>query len=111
MKIIQHQNLASGHWNDLSVIEQMANIGSEVERSIKWNNKGNWKYASMAFGRALELLDLTANDPKNRTRLKEILRTRELFADFFVGKNIYNSTDADWQKYFYSYNYAARLGR
>lgn len=107
----QHQNLASGHWNELTTIEQMANVGSEVERSIKWRNKNNQEYATMAFERALELFDLTANDPKNRSHLKEILRARELFADFFAGNNIYNSTDTSWQKYFYSYNYAARLKR
>lgn len=106
---IQHKNLASGHWNSLSTIEQMANIGSEVERTIKWKNKGNAKYADLAFERALELFDLTIADRKNVSHLKEILRARELFADFFAGKNIYNSTDTSWQKYFYSYNYAARI--
>ena len=106
----QHQNLASGRWDELTTIEQMANIGSEVERSIKWKNKGNEKYARLAFERALELFDLTIDDPKNGPRLKEILRARELFADYFAGDNIYCSTDSSWQKYFYSYNYAARLG-
>lgn len=107
----QHQNLAAGNWNKLSIVEQLANVGSEVERAIKWKNKGNKKYAQLAFERALELFDMTVSDRKNLFRLKEILRARELFADFFVGDNIYCSTGASWQKYFYSYNYAARLER
>lgn len=107
----QHQNSALGRWNKFSTIEQMANIGSEVERSIKWKNKGNEKHANFAFERALELFDLTASDEKNQSHLKEILRARELFADFFAGKNIYHSTDSSWKKYFYSYNYAARLAK
>ena len=41
----QHKNLASGHWHELSLIEQMANIGSEVERAIKWRNKGKEEIA------------------------------------------------------------------
>lgn len=110
MKYI-HQNLAEGRWNKFSTIEQMANVGSEVERSINWRKKRNEKYANLAFERALELFDLTINDPKNLKRLKEILRARELFADFFVGDNIYHSTNKSWQKYFYYYNYASRLNR
>jgi len=49
----QHKNLASGGWQKLSFFEQMANIGSEVERTIKWKNKGNAEYSRLAFGRAL----------------------------------------------------------
>lgn len=67
---IQHKKLASGSWNKLTFIEQMANIGSEVERTISWKNKGNTEYSKMAFVRALELLDLTITCPKNLKRLK-----------------------------------------
>lgn len=105
----QHQQLAGGRWQELSFFEQMANIGSEVERTIKWKNKNNREYAEKAFIRALELFDLTAADNKNKKRLKEILRARETFADYFAGKNIYCSTDEQWQKYFYAFNFAARL--
>lgn len=107
----QHKEMASGRWKKFSTIEQMANIGSEVLRALKWKNKRNKEYADLAFERALELFDLTVDDPKNRRRLKEILRARELFADYFTGHNEFKSSDEEWQKYFYSYNYAARLGR
>jgi len=105
----QHKELANGRWFKLSLIEQMANIGSEVFRAINWRQKGDNNYARMAFERALELFDLTVEDSKNKYRLKEVLRSRELFCDFFVGDNLYHSTDESWQKYFYSFNYAARL--
>ncbi len=104
----QHQDLASGHWRDFSLVEQMANIGSEVERAIKWRGRGDEKTSMSAFIRALELFDLTIGDPKNRKRLKEITRARELFCDFFVGDNIYKQTSLQWQKYFFAFNYAAR---
>lgn len=106
---IQHARLASGHWRNFSFFEQMANIGSEAERAIKWKNQGNTEYAEKAFERALELFDFTAGDDKNNKKLKEILRAREAFADYFVGGNIYNSTDKQWQNYFYAFNFAARL--
>lgn len=105
----QHTQSAKGRWQKFSLLEQMANIGSEVERAIKWKNKGNPEYAEKAFERALELFDLTAADDKNKQRLKEILRAREIFADFFIGGNTYNSTDKQWQNYFYAFNFAARL--
>jgi hypothetical protein len=108
---IQHQELAAGKWNKLSFVEQMANIGSEVERAINWRKKNNPEYSRLAFDRSLELLDLTVADAKNRCRLKEVLRVREALADYFSFDNIYRSTDQAWQKYFLSFNYAARLGQ
>ncbi len=105
----QHRDLAAGKWKELSLVEQLANIGMEIDRSIKWKNKGNYKYSQQAFYRALELLDLTLADPKNRHRLSEPCRIREVLVDYFSGDNHYQSTDEQWQQYFYPYNYAARL--
>lgn len=97
-------------WERLSFVEQMANIGSEVLRAIDWREK-NKEYSKMAFERALELIDLTINDKKNHTRgrLKELLRIREVLADYFYFDNIYKSTDKSWQNYFLAFNYAANI--
>jgi hypothetical protein len=105
----QHKNLAGGGWQKLSFFEQMANIGSEVERTIKWKNKGNAEYSSLAFERALELIDLTIDNEKSPSHLKELLRVRETLADYFAFKNEYGSTDKSWQNYFYAFNFAARI--
>lgn len=106
--IYQHKKLASGKWRKLSFFEQMANIGSEIQRTINWREK-NSKYSQLAFERALELIDLTIEDKKNhkRGRLKELLRIREILADYFYFDNIYKSTDKNWQNYFLAFNYAA----
>lgn len=110
--MIMHKSLAAGRWNQFSFIEQLANIGSDIERTIQWKKKGDLEYSRMAFYRALELLDLTVADPKNRgPRLREILRTREALVDHFVYDNEYNTTDEEWQKYFFQFNYAAALQR
>jgi hypothetical protein len=109
--IPQHKSLAAGRWQTLTFIEQMANVGSEIERTVTWKNKGNNEFRGLAFKRALELLDLTINDEKNRHRLREIVRVRELLADHFYFDNSYNSTDRSWQKYFYFFNFAAQLNR
>ena len=105
----QHQKLASGQWKKLNFFEQMANIGSEVERAILWRKKGNIPYKQKAIERALELLYLTIADPRNQKRLKELTRLREILIDYFFGQNQYSSSDHLWQKYFYAFNYASRV--
>lgn len=105
----QHKNAAAGRWNEFSLMEQLANIGSEVFRAINWKNKNNKNYSDMAFERALELFDLTIAAPKNRTRLREITRARELLVDYFAGENTYRSSDEGWRKYFMEFNFAARV--
>ena len=108
----QHQHLSDGRWFELSLFEQMANIGSEVERAILWRSK-NREYSIRAVERALELLDLTMADDKNRSgaRLKEIARLREALVDYFYFDNQFSSSDKLWRNYFYAFNYAARLNK
>lgn len=110
-KKILHKDLASGRWFTFSFVNQFANIGSDVERVIQWRKKGNIEFSQQACDRALELLDLTIADPKNKNRLKEILRVREMFADHYMGINEYSFTDEFWQNYFYDFAYAAAVAR
>lgn len=104
-----HQNLAAERWKKLSFFEQMANIGSEVERAISWRKKGNSSYSQKAFERALELLSLTIADSKNKKRLRELTRLREMLIDYFFGQNTFSSSDKLWHNYFHAFNYAARI--
>lgn len=102
-----HKNLQK-RWKTFSLAFQMANIGAEVGRAISWRKKNNPKMSQNAFYRALELLDFTIEDEKNKNSLKEIVRVREVLVDYFAGENIYRSTDTAWEKYFYFFNFAAR---
>lgn len=106
---IQHQTLASGRWKKMKFHEQMANIGSEVERSLNWKEKGNSECSRMAFERALELLEITVADEKNKKRLKELARLKEFLADYFAFGNNYRSTEKNWHDYFFGFNYLSRL--
>jgi hypothetical protein len=101
----KHKNLAKGRWYKLSFVEQMANIGSEVERAILWNKKGDKDYMLRAVERALELLYLTIEDKKNKLHLKELARLREFLIDYFYFGNEYNSSEKFWHKYFYPFYY------
>ena len=108
--MIVHRDLAAGRWHTLTLVEQMAHIGSEVERALSWRER-HAGIAGRAFERALELLDLTLSDPKHRTRLREPARLREQLADFFAFENEYRTSPESLRKYFAAFNYAARLGR
>ena len=110
MTDVQHRDLAAGRWWELSLAEQLGNVGSEVSRAIRWTSQ-NPDRAQGALYRALELLDLTLADSRHRQspwRLREIARAREVLVDFFAGSNEYGSTGASLQKYFDAYALAAR---
>ena len=108
---VQHPSLATGRWSQLSLIEQLANVGSEVERALTWLGKKNPEYSRLALLRSLELLGLTIADPRHRRRLKELTRLREALLDYFLGENEYGSTEKGWRAYFYAFGYAASLRR
>jgi hypothetical protein len=108
----EHPQLAAGRWAKFSFCEQMANIGSEVERAISWRKKGNQEYSQKAFFRALELVSISIDvHLGNRSKLKELTRLQEFLGDYFVGDNLYKSSDRLWQSYFYAFNFAARSGK
>ncbi|MGQ0744987.1 MAG: hypothetical protein ACT4OS_11775 [Acidimicrobiales bacterium] len=106
-----HPGLAAGRWYQLSLDEQMGNVGSEVSRALTSWRSGNEVRMLAALARALELLDLTSADPRLVGRLREIRRAREVLADFLVGGNVYGSTAEFLQSYFDAFALAARRGR
>ena len=104
----QHKELAEGRWARMPLVEQMANIGSEVERALNWQAKNNPDYSLRAAERALELSDLSLAGTRKFSQLKEIARVREILADYFYGSNQYGSSDVSLKKYFFPFTYAAR---
>jgi hypothetical protein len=108
-----HKDLAAGRWCELSLCEQLGNVGSEVSRALRWRIR-NPEIAHGAIERVLELLDLTLADPRHRSsvsRLREIARAREVLVDFLVGSNEYNSTGESLQRYFDAFAVAAATAR
>ncbi len=105
---LQHHELAAGRWNDLTLMEQLGNIGSEVERTLRWKEKGNQHYATRAMDRTLELFALTLACPGNKSRLREIARARELFLDYLLGGNEFQSTGESLRRYFLPFAIATR---
>lgn len=93
----------------MSLPEQMGNIGSEVYRSINKFNKNGFE---QAFNRALELYDAAIADKRWKHRLKEILRSRELFCSLFFGElneNEFKDTSEFLNKYFTQFGFLVNL--
>lgn len=105
-----HQDMANGRWFELSLAEQLGNVGSEVGRALKRHQEGKPELFQPAFDRALELIDLTTGDPRwlHTPKLQEILRSREVFCDYFFGGNQYGSTSTSLEKYYFHFALAAR---
>ena len=102
-----HKELAAGRWLQLSLMEQLGNIGSEVSRADKWQNKDE-KLFWGAVEWALDLFDLTLEDPCWKGRRWEIARAREVFCDAIYGGKLYKSNFPDLIRYFDQFALAAR---
>jgi len=102
-----HQTQEAGSWYQRSLVDQLANVGSEVGRIIKWRDRDP-ALSEKAFIRALELLDLTIADPRWRGRRKELTRARTFLCDAMFGGSEHGSTLQDLDRYFLAFAVAAR---
>jgi hypothetical protein len=98
-------------WQNLTIFEQMGNIGSEVGRAISAARRGNDTAKNGAIARALDLFSATADglSRQKSPRLCEILRARDQFLSLFFADNF---ADADKvENYFMQFAIAARRNR
>lgn len=110
MKRTLHKQAAAGTWGRLELVEQLGNVGSEVERAIRAHSAGRTDRFEGALERALELFDLTAADPRWRGhRCQEILRAREEFCRLFFDPDVPSDSAAGLRRYFFGFGYAARM--
>lgn len=94
----------------MPLVEQLAHVGSEVGRILRWKEKDP-QACEKAFYRALELLDLTIQDPRWKGRRKELTRAREFLCEAMLGEKTYGFELVDLDNYFYYYALASRVGR
>ena len=92
-------NISKERWHTFSLAEQLGNIGSEVGRAAKWQNKDEQLFWG-AVTRAMALFDLTQMDKRWKSRRSEIDRAREVFADAVLGGEEYHSFLPDIEAYF-----------
>ena len=97
-------------WAELSIFEQMGNIGSEVGRAVNATRAGKDRRAQGAVDRAVDLLDATVEVlvAQKSPRVKEVLRAREEFLRLFFDGTFEDDAD-NIERYFSQFATAARL--
>jgi hypothetical protein len=104
-------SVAGVRWNRFSLVEQLANVGSEVERTIAAHDAGKTERFNNALARALALFDLTAADPRwAGHRRREVLRAREKFCELFFDASVPVDSAEGLRRYFLAFGVAARGG-
>lgn len=111
MTLTIHRSLAEGRWQQLTLLEQLANIGSEFRRAARAKESGNDARFVAALQRCLELFDLTLADERWHGRRREIARAREVVVDLLVGSNEHGATADALDRYFLAFATAARAAR
>ncbi len=93
-------------WSQMTLFEQMGNIGSEVGRAISAKKRGKQQWMQSAFFRGMDLFNVTASQWTHNqpARLKELLYAREQFAQYIMA----DKEDATLENYFFQYALVAR---
>lgn len=104
-----HREALRSRWNTFSLAQQLGNIGSEVGRTRRAQGKDSSAFEN-ARDRALELYDLTLDDPRWRGRMKEVARSREAFCDAVHGGKEFHTSLDDLERYFLQFALLARKG-
>jgi len=94
-----NKTVSEDRWFKMTLAEQLGNIGSEVGRAAKWQTKDQDLFWG-AVTRALELFNLTIKDKRWSRRLREITRSREIFADAVLGGKEYKTSLSELEPYF-----------
>jgi hypothetical protein len=82
-----HKNLTLEKWQKFPKETQILNIASEFSRAKHWLGKKDKDEVLNCLDRAFELIDLTVNDFKWGDSLKELLRFRDILAEFYIKRN------------------------
>lgn len=99
VRLVDDVNLRK-KWFGMSVEDQISNVGSEVNRALNWQARGNEIRAVNFCKKAKELLQLSIEDPKNRNRIGEFFNCICELDDYFSGENLYETTPEMMRKYY-----------
>ena len=94
--------MSKDRWEQMSISEQMMNIGGELERAIAWKNKNDFEKMNHFLNKVREWMGLTIADPKNRGRIRELELVQEEYEDFF-GENQSKNQEETLMKYWNSF--------
>jgi hypothetical protein len=99
-------------WAQLTIFEQMGNIGSEVGRTIRAKESGDKRRFEAALARTLDLFSATIEVliTQKVASVREVFVAREQFLNLFFG-NVGAGDEKKIENYFMQYAIAARLNR
>ncbi|MCI9437957.1 MAG: hypothetical protein HFH85_12445 [Lachnospiraceae bacterium] len=89
-------------WFELSLVQQMINIGNEVKRALKFSSDPDKR--NMFFDRAIRYTNFTMEDPKNAHVLSELLISKEVLEDY-RGEHNLACTGEQINAYYQAYQY------
>ena len=87
-------------WFAMPIGVQISNVGSEVHRALRWKKSGDEQKKNSFCFKAIEFLELMKQDSKNRHRIGESDCCIEELRDYFMGENIYNTTEEQLIRYY-----------
>lgn len=87
-------------WFAMPISVQLLNVGSEIHRAIRWKKKGDEQKKINFCIKAIEFLELMKTDPKNQYRKGELDCCIDELRDYFMGGNLYNTTEEQLIKYY-----------
>ncbi|MGE4170110.1 MAG: hypothetical protein AB7F28_05260 [Candidatus Margulisiibacteriota bacterium] len=104
-----HQSLAGGRWQEMTLAEQLANVGSEFSRAFRAKKANNELRFANALDRFLELLNLTLMDPRWQDhRKREVSRLKEVVLGGLFGSALELNALESLESYFTHFGIAAR---
>ena len=86
-------------WQTLTFYQQIGNIASELSRAILFKDQNSVEHMNFSLWRLLELLDLTIDDQKNKLRLRELCRFKELISDWYCQTHEYEFNPESLKRY------------
>lgn len=87
--LVLHPNLSPEKWSAYSSTQQVLMIANELNRALNALGINRPEDAEKACERAMELTDLTIEDPRWRNNsLKELLRFREVLSELWLYKDM-----------------------
>ena len=95
-------------WQILTFYQQMGNIASELSRAIKFKNQNDTEHMNFSLMRLMELMDLTIDDKKNKSRLRELCRFKEVLSDWYCQTHVYDVDPESLKSYSLNFALLAR---
>jgi hypothetical protein len=85
----QHKTITLEKWSSFSKGQQILMIANEINRVKNILLKNNSDNINSSYERALDLIDITVQDQKWASNLKELLRCREFIGMLYCERNPY----------------------